>query len=213
MGRACEAVSLDIGNREHLPRFETAARAFGGLDIFVNNAAFMIKQTATQVSYDDLENLFRTNLFGAWVLAQSAAAIMRERGGGAITFVTSINALSSLPTQAAYSATKAALESLMKSLAAELARENIRVNSVAPGAIDTDMNSSYRTAEVKRQNGEQIPMGRVGEAEDIGECVAFLCSDAARYMTGSTLVADGGYLLRPVPVKKPDETADPARPR
>jgi NAD(P)-dependent dehydrogenase (short-subunit alcohol dehydrogenase family) len=121
--------------------------------------------------------------------------MIKQGRGGSIVIVTSINAIAPLPGQAFYSCTKAALEALMRCLAADLAKEGIRVNSVAPGAIATDMNNHF-TPEVVERLAAKIPAGRVGEPADIGDVVAFLSSDEARYITGSTIVADGGYLLR-----------------
>jgi len=196
MGRASRFVLMDVSDPAQTARFEEYIRDFGGIDIYVNNAAFTISKTAMETSLEEAKALFDTNFFGALELTKAAARHMLAEGKkGVITFVTSINALGALPNQAIYSCTKTALESLMNSLAAELSPRGIRVNSVAPGAIQTDMNSGWTAADIESL-GKKISLGRVGLAEDIADIVVFLCSDTARYMTGSTVVADGGYLLR-----------------
>ncbi len=198
LGRECEFIQMDVGNPENTKRFEEYLEFFGGLDIYVNNAAFTMRKSFMETSYDEMFSLFKTNFFGASLMTQAAARNMKKNGrGGVITIVTSINAVSALPSQAIYSCTKAALESMMKSLAAELAPYGIRVNSVAPGAILTDMNDNY-TPEKIAEVEKSIALGRVGNVDEIADVILFLCSSAARYLTGSTIIADGGSLLRSI---------------
>lgn len=196
-GVGVKSCVVDVSIPEQINRFlETELQSFGGVDLFINNAAITIFKTFMQSTIEDFDKLVATNVRGAFTFVQGAARKMIEQGrGGSIVFVTSINAISALPSQAIYSATKSMLESLMKSSASELASYGIRVNSVVPGAINTDMNPHF-TEESMKELGKRIPIGRVGEADDIGDVVAFLCSDAARYMSGSSIVVDGGFLLR-----------------
>ena len=198
MGRNARIFQIDLADPVQLSVFlESEKEALEKLDIFISNAAFTIFKTFTQASMQDFDDLFSVNVKGAVLLTQKAAEYMVKRGSGAITFVTSVNALSALPSQAMYSSTKAMLESLMKSLASELAGKGVRVNSVVPGAINTDMNP-HLTPERIKEVGKNIPCGRVGESEEVADVVAFLCSDAARYMYGSSVVVDGGLLLRKI---------------
>lgn len=197
IGRRVKAVSVDVTSKEQIDLFmQNTVPEFGGADIFVNNAGITVMKRIIDTLPEDIDNIFDTNLKGAVYFLQNAARLMlAQERGGSIVIVTSINAIAPLPTQAFYSATKAALEALMRCLAADLAKEGIRVNSVAPGAIATDMNSHF-TPEVVERLSARIPLGRVGESAEIADTVVFLCSDAARYITGTTLVADGGFLLR-----------------
>ena len=202
MGRVCKSVCLDVSDLSQTDRFEEHIRDFGGIDIYVNNAGYTIFKSAMETTAQEVRALFETNVFGAVEMTKAAArSMLAEKKNGAITFVTSINAISQLPNQAAYSCAKAALESIMRSLAAELSPHGIRVNSVAPGAIYTDMNGNW-TPEGIESCEREISLGRIGMPEDIADVVTFLCSDAARYITGSTIVADGGYLLRGGKFKK-----------
>lgn len=197
LGRRAETVCVDVTSKEQIDEMmENMVPAFGGVDIFVNNAGVTVMKRFIETQPEDIDNIFDTNLKGAIYFLQGAAKLMIKQGrGGSIVIVTSINAVAPLPSQAFYSSTKAALEALMRCLAADLARYHIRVNSVAPGAIATDMNSHF-TPEVVERVAAKIPLGRVGESDEIGDVVAFLASDAARYITGATIIADGGYLLR-----------------
>ena len=197
MGRDAKTFRVDVSNAAEMNAFlESQKETLEKLDIFINNAGFTIYKTFTQSSIEDFDNLINVNVRGAITLAHEIAGFMIKRGKGCITFVTSINGLNPLPSQAFYSSTKAMLESLMKSMAVDLAGYGIRVNSVLPGAINTDMNPHFLDAERLKKTEEKIPCGRVGESEEIADVVVFLCSDAARYMYGSSVVVDGGFILR-----------------
>ncbi|MGE5551351.1 MAG: SDR family NAD(P)-dependent oxidoreductase [Bacteroidota bacterium] len=197
LGRRALAACVDVASREEVEALMTkVVPAFGGVDVFVNNAGITVFKHLLETTPEEAERILNTNLKGAINCITGAAGQMLRQGrGGSIVIMTSINALWPLPGQAFYSATKAALEALVRCLASDLASAGIRVNSVAPGAIDTDMNNHF-TPEVVQRLSSRIPLGRVGVSEDIGEVVAFLASDAARYVTGTTMVVDGGYLLR-----------------
>ena len=167
---------------------------FGAPDIYINNAACTKLKTVLDTSAEDMRELFETNVFGSFQLANGAARRMMEKGG-AILFITSVNAVRTLPSQAAYSATKAALQSLMESWANTLAPYGIRVNSLLPGAVFTDMNSHLTPEKIENLN-RSIPLGHVAEPEEIAEAAVFLCSNAARYITGASLVVDGGLAIK-----------------
>ena len=198
IGRRCEYIKMDIGNPAEVERFENSLHDFGGVDLYINNAAFTIRKSIIKTSYEEMFSLYQTNFFGAILMTQAAARCMKAQNrGGAITFVTSINALSPLPNQGIYSCTKASLEAAVKSLAAELAPYNIRVNSVAPGAVLTDMNPGL-IGERADNLAKTIPLGHIGTPEEIADVIVFLCSAQAQYITGSTIVAGGGFLLRKI---------------
>ena len=198
MGQKAESFAVDVSDEAQiLAFFDKNADIFGGVDILINNAAQTIYKSFTETASGEFDNLFAINVKGAVSFMQGAAEYMkRQKQGGCIVIVTSINALNALPNQAMYSATKSMLESLMKSAASELAEYGVRVNSIVPGAILTDMNPHF-TEDYLREYNKKIPAGRVGYPEDIADVAAFLCSDAARYIYGSSIIVDGGMLLKP----------------
>lgn len=202
IGQKAESFSVDVSDNAQVSDFFAKnANIFGGVDILINNAAQTVYKSFTETSFDEFDELYAANVKGAVSFIQGTAEIMkRQNRGGCIVVVTSINAVNALPGQAMYSATKSMLESLMRSAAAELSEYGIRVNSIVPGAVRTDMNPHFTEDYLKEYN-KKIPAGRVGEPEDIADAAAFLCSDAARYIYGSSIVVDGGMLLRPL-IKK-----------
>lgn len=191
------AVSVDVSDREQVERLmRSIVPAFGGLDIFINNAGITVMKHLTETTPEEVDGILATNLKGAINCLTYAAQIMiNQNRGGNIVLLTSINAMWPLPGQAVYSATKSALETLMRCLASDLAPYGIRVNSLAPGAINTDMNSHFTPETLNRVNSK-IALGRVAEPEELGGAVCFLVSEAAGYVTGTTLVVDGGFMLR-----------------
>ncbi|MCL2878605.1 MAG: SDR family oxidoreductase [Treponema sp.] len=197
MGRDAKTFQVDVSDTAQVNAFLGSQKAIlEKLDNYINNAGFTVYKTFMESSVEDLDNLVAVNVRGAISLVHGVAGFMKKRGAGCITFVTSINGLNPLPSQAFYSSTKAMLESLMKSMAVELAGYGIRVNSVVPGAINTDMNPHFSDPERLKRTEEKIPCGRVGISEEIADVAAFLCSGAARYMYGSSVVVDGGFSLR-----------------
>ena len=187
---------VDLSDPNQIEHFlRTEKEILTKLDHFISNAAFTTLKTFMQTSMQEFDNLINVNVKGSVSLAKEIAEYMVSRGSGTMQFVTSVNAINPLPSQAMYSSTKAMLESLMKCAASELARRGVRVNSVVPGAIMTDMNS-HLSKEKLDELASIIPCGRIGVSEEVADVVAFLCSDAARYMYGSSVVVDGGILLR-----------------
>ena len=171
--------------------------AFGRLDILVNNAGLSIHADAFDLELEDWDRVFATNLRGAFLLARSAAAVMKERGGGRIVNLSSPFGRVGLPRRAAYSASKAGLEQLTRSLAVEWAPHGITVNAVAPTTVLTESRADFFRDEGRRREREaQIPLGRLGLAEDVVGPVLMLCGAAGSFVTGETLLVDGGYTVR-----------------
>lgn len=197
LGRKAWVFSVDVSQAPEIELFfRDQSELLKDIDIFVNNAAITIFKQLMSTTVDDFMRLFSTNVLSALRFVQLSAGVMIEnKRPGSIVIITSINALRALPSQAAYSSTKAMLESMMVSFANELSPFGIRVNSLLPGAIHTDMNIHF-TPEVIDNLNKAIPLGRVGQASDIGDVVAFMVSDAARYMTGSSVVVDGGMVVK-----------------
>jgi 3-oxoacyl-[acyl-carrier protein] reductase len=168
--------------------------AVGHIDIAVANAGQAKDGLIVRFRADDLDRLIDVNLKSAFYLSAAVAKPMMKQRGGAIVFVSSIVGLAGNAGQSAYAATKAGLLGLAKSLAKELGSRNIRVNAVAPGLIETAMTSEMPAA-ARDYYLNTIALGRVGAPEDVAPVVTFLASDAARYVTGQTLVVDGGFLM------------------
>ena len=180
---------------------DSARERFGGLDVVVANAAVSIYEELEQQSEETLDLILDTNLKGALLCAQLAVPELKRRGGGSIVFVSSVQAYLALPGCVPYAAAKAGLVAAAKALAPEVGRYGIRVNAIAPGTIDTPMlqrdlsEMNLQEAEAFRHRVEEAnALGRIGRPEEIARIAVFLASDAASYVTGETILADGGYL-------------------
>ena len=191
-------VNLDVTSRSAwADAVAQAEERFGGLDVLVNNAAYLQAGTTESIDVEEFRNVIETNLIGALLGIRAVAPSMRKRGGGSIVNVNSIAGLAAAPGLVAYSSSKWGLRGLMRAAAAELAHDGIRVNAVHPGIIDTPL--AYGP-----DGNELVPTGRFAiprpaSTEEIAEFVTFIASDKASFATGSELLVDGGFSLGPVP--------------
>ena len=186
-------VQCNVGNPDQVGRMmEQVKSDFGGLDILVNNAGVLQDRTIKKMSTEDWENVLRVNLTGAFNCIQQAAPILRP--GGRIVNVTSVSGQLGFFGQANYSASKAGLMALTKVAARELAKQQITVNAIAPGFIDTEM-SRGMPEDVARQFLAQVPAGRYGKVDDVVFPVLFLCSRYAAYITGQVIHVSGGFFM------------------
>jgi 3-oxoacyl-[acyl-carrier protein] reductase len=172
----------------------TAQSELGRVDFAVANAGQSSDALLVRLKPEELDRLLSVNLKSAFYLCSAVAKPMMRQRGGSIVVVSSIVGLSGNAGQSAYAASKAGLLGLAKSLAKELGSRNVRVNAVAPGLIETAMTADLPEA-ARNHFLQNIALGRAGTPEDVGGVVAFLCSDSAAYVTGQTLVVDGGFLM------------------
>lgn len=174
----------------------TAAKAmmeFGKIDALVCNAGIALPALFTQTTEEDYDRLFAVNTKGVFFLSQSVAREMIAAGGGAIVNVSSMWGIAGASGEVAYSASKAAVIGMTKALAKELAPSGIRVNCVAPGVVDTEMNACY-DEDAMCALAEKTPLGRIATPEDIANAILFLAEDGASFITGQTLTVDGGFI-------------------
>jgi NAD(P)-dependent dehydrogenase (short-subunit alcohol dehydrogenase family) len=195
-GRAV-VVEADVRDRVAMQRaFDAAEKAFGTVTILVNNAGVVHSGRAIEVAEEDWRRVLTTNLDAVFYWAQEAARRMLAAAkGGAIVNIASVLGISPDNGVAAYATAKAGVIQLTKALAIELAFKGIRVNAIAPGWIVTEINRDYLASERGSAMKRQIPMGRFGEPGDLDGPLLLLASDAGRYMTGATIVADGGQVV------------------
>jgi NAD(P)-dependent dehydrogenase (short-subunit alcohol dehydrogenase family) len=186
----------DVGDPATAARAVACAVAtFGGLDILVNNAGRTLPRPFLELALEDWEGLMATNARGPFLHCQQAIPAMLDRGGGAIVNVASILAVIAMPDLAAYAASKAAVLGMTRVLAVEFGQRGIRANAVAPGTVQTKIFDRFveNSREVLDSYGPAHPIGRVGEAGELAEVIAFLASPRASFVTGSLVTADGGF--------------------
>jgi 3-oxoacyl-[acyl-carrier protein] reductase len=190
MGFAC-----DVGDPASIVALiEAVEKAFGQIDILVNNAGLTRDNILFRIKDEDWDTVLDANLRGAFVAIRAASRGMIKRRWGRIINIASVVGITGNKGQANYAASKAGLIGLTKSVAKELGSRNVLVNAVAPGFIDTDMTAAM-TPEARASLSGQIPLERLGSPRDIAGVVAFLASEHAAYITGQTLVVDGGMVM------------------
>ncbi len=189
----------DVGDEEAVTAMVAHAdERLGGLDLLVNNAGIEKQIPLLEMAAKDWERVLRTNLTGAFLCLREAAKAMVDGGGGVVVNMSSVHEFIPWPGFAHYCASKGGMKLLMETAARELAGDGIRVLSVAPGAIVTPINTAVLDdPEAKHAVESEIPLGRMGTPEEIAAAVAWAASDQASYLTGTTIVVDGGMSLYP----------------
>lgn len=198
-GRAC-AIQADISSDEGARSLlETALSEFGGLDVWINNAGMENRSPTDELSIDDWKRVIDTNLTGVFLGSRCALQHFVETGKhGSIINMSSVHEKIPWPTFAHYAASKGGVELFTKTIALEYADRGIRANCIGPGAINTPINKEkFADPEQYEATVSMVPMGRIGEPEDVASAAAWLASDEARYVTGITLFVDGGMTLYP----------------
>jgi len=195
IGPLAAAQVLDITDLAALPAAAEQIRAtHGRVDLLVNNAGINLKKTFADTTEAELQSILQTNVVGATALTRALLPQLRESGAGNVVFISSMAALFGIPKVSAYSIAKAALTGAVRALAVDLGGENIRVNAVAPGWFDTDMSRRAFAGDPARKEKVigRTPLGRLGDPADVGWAVAWLCSPAAKFVTGTVIPVDGG---------------------
>ena len=202
-GGSVVATLVDVSSAEECQGLVTAARdAYGGVDALVNNAAIgVFNKTVESTTEDEWDRTLAINLKSVYLMSRATIPLLRERGGGAIVNVASIHAYATSTGVAPYAAAKGGVLALTRNMALDFAADRIRVNAVAPGAVDTPMLHSHAehegiTVEELGFSFDPSAIGRVGGPEEIASTIVFLCSDASSFMTGAGLNVDGGMLAK-----------------
>ena len=182
---------LDIADTRSVDNFKNTVESFGP-EILVNNAGITKDNIFLRMSDDEWLDVINTNLTGTFRVTKLVAKGMLKQKWGRIINISSISGMMGNPGQANYSASKSGIDGFTRSLAKELGSRNITVNSVAPGFIATDMTESLTDEELTKK----IPLGRIGNVEDVVSLVLFLSSEDSNYITGQTLVVDGGLFMK-----------------
>ncbi len=194
-GGLAKSLQTDVSDADQVAAmFKAIVSEFGTVDILVNNAGMTRDNVIMMMKPADFDVVIETNLRSCWLCCKTAARTMMRKRKGSIINITSVVGIAGNGGQTNYAASKAGIIGLTKSLAKEVAARGIRVNAVAPGFVETDMTADL-TDDIKEKAIEAIPLGRMGAPEDIAKAVAFLASDDAAYITGQTLVVDGGMVM------------------
>jgi 3-oxoacyl-[acyl-carrier protein] reductase len=194
-GRAT-SVALDVTDQASIEAaIATVADTLGAIGILVNNAGVAVPKPVLEQTEADWDKVVGTNLKGAFFVAQKVALHMVAHGGGSIVNVASVLAFEVVGHLAPYAASKGGVWQVTKSMALELARHDVRVNALAPGYIETEINRDFLASPAGQRMLGKVPQRRFGQPEDLDGALLFLASDASRYMTGSVLVLDGGMML------------------
>lgn len=195
IGGDCLAVSADISKPNDVQKLVSATiDKFQRIHILVNNAAVLLPGTAESISEQDFDQTFAINVRGLWLMSRGVLPHMRAARGGSIVNIASVLSMVGARSRVAYAASKGAVMAMTKAMALDHAAENIRVNCICPGIVETEMVTKFNTDEAARRQREAMhPMGRFGQPEEVAGAAVFLASDESGWTTGSVLTIDGGY--------------------
>lgn len=195
-GGTAIARPMDVLDEAGIEAAVAAAEAeLGPIDVLVNNAGIAVTKPFLEQTAEDWDAVVGTNLKGAFLVARTVARGMAARGGGSIVNIASVLGMGAIGHLAPYAASKGGLIQLTRTMALELARQGVRVNAIAPGYIETDINRDFFATPAGRKLVGRVPQRRLGRETDLDGVLLLLASDASAYMTGSIVVVDGGILL------------------
>jgi 3-oxoacyl-[acyl-carrier protein] reductase len=192
-GYCVEIFKADVSSREEVQQLVNfSLNKFGKIDVLINNAGISQTKLFTDITDEDWNNMIKTNLNSVFYMTQEVAKDMIKNKSGCIINISSIWGTIGASCETHYSVTKAGIDAITKSLAKELGPSNIRINSIAPGIIDTDMNK-YLTQQEKEQIEKEIPLEKIGKTQDIAKCIKWLIED--NYTTGQIIQINGGWSI------------------
>ncbi len=198
LGERAQFVVNDVAELDTLDQLvEQIETNYGPIDILVNNAGINMKKPALEVSDEDFNRIIHTNLHAVFALTRACARRMVARKSGSVIMISSMAAYYGLDRVVAYAASKSGVEGMVRVLASEFSKFNVKVNAIAPGFIETSMLRTAMSSDPDRMNKalDRTPIGYFGKPEDIGWAAVFLASDAAGYITGVSLPVDGGNAI------------------
>lgn len=196
LGRKPLALQMDVADFDKAKELvEKVKETFGRLDILVNNAGIIRDKALMMMTKEDWREVIDTNLNGTFNITRNTIVTFLKQKSGSIVNITSVSGVAGMSRQTNYAASKAGIIGFTKSLAKEVAPYNIRVNAVAPGFIETDMISGLKD-EFKEELKKKIPLSRLGKVEDVAAAVRFLLSEGANFITGQTIIVDGGLFIQ-----------------
>lgn len=199
-GGSALGIAADVSKRDEIEHVvEETLKAFGGLNVLVNNAGVLHAGTAEEITEAQWDETFNINVRGLWLLSRAVLPHMRKARGGSIINVASVLGINGVRNRAAYASSKGAVVLLTKCMAVDHGCENIRVNAICPSFVETDLTAAVLSkaadpAAVRRERIGVHPLGRLGQPEDLAGLAVYLASDESSWVTGATFPVDGGYL-------------------
>lgn len=193
-GGVCRLCKADVSSSEAVEGLKNIVDSYGGVDVLVNNAGVSSFSLLMDLSEDEWDRTFDTNVKGAFLVSKLCLPHMVRKKSGCILNISSIWGLVGSSCEVHYSASKAALIGMTKALAKEMGPSGIRVNCIAPGVIDTEMNSALTDEDIA-QLKDETPLERIGHADEIADTVLFLASDKAAFITGQVISPNGGFVI------------------